>query len=237
MSGPLTMLGFTWPDVFAFAFFVVAWAVYHFGIEYGSRSGLNASMAEYRMRWMAEMSRRDNRIVDANIMTSLQNGTAFFASTSLLAIGASATLLRASDDAVKIASDLPFGIAATRVLFEVKVIGLLLIFGYAFFKFAWAYRLFNYAAVLVGATPAASSPDAEERALISGRAGRMGVAAARHFTRGQRAFFFALAYLGWFLSPWALLGTTAFVMTVMWTRQYTSDAHDAIEWTPPANKT
>ncbi len=90
------------------------------------------------MRWMAEMSRRDNRIVDANIMTSLQNGTAFFASTSLLAIGASATLLRASDDAVKIAADLPFGIAATRVLFEVKVIGLLLIFGYAFFKFAWA---------------------------------------------------------------------------------------------------
>ncbi len=45
MSGPLTMLGFTWPDVFAFAFFVVAWGVYHFGIEYGSRSGLNASMA------------------------------------------------------------------------------------------------------------------------------------------------------------------------------------------------
>ncbi len=59
-----------------------------------------------------------------------------------------------------------------------KVIGLLLIFGYAFFKFAWAYRLFNYAAVLVGAHASASSPDAEERALIS---------AARPHGRGGRA--------------------------------------------------
>ncbi len=232
MFGLSSTFGFTLPDLLAFAFFVAAWSCYHYAIEYGSRSGLNVSMAEYRMRWMAEMSRRDNRIVDANIMTSLQNGTAFFASTSLLAIGASATLLRASDDAVKIAADLPFGIAATRTLWEVKVIGLLFIFGYAFFKFAWAYRLFNYAAVLVGATPAAGSPDAAERALIAGRAGRMGVAAARHFTRGQRAFFLALAYLGWFLSPSALAATTAFVMVVMWSRQFASDAHDAIEWTP-----
>ncbi|MBX9759573.1 MAG: DUF599 family protein [Beijerinckiaceae bacterium] len=227
------MFGFTPPDLLAFAFFVLAWGGYHFAIEYGSRSGLNVSMSEYRMRWMSEMSRRDNRIVDANIMTSLQNGTAFFASTSLLAIGASATLLRASDDAVKIASDLPFGIATTRLLWEVKVIGLLLIFGYAFFKFAWAYRLFNYAAVLVGATPSANSPDTLERARISGRAGRMGVAAARHFTRGQRAFFFALAYLGWFLGPWTLMLTTAFVLVVMWSRQFVSDAHDAIQWEPP----
>jgi uncharacterized membrane protein len=232
MAGMSAMFGFTAPDVLAFGFFVIAWAGYHFAIEYGSRSGLNASMAEYRMRWMMEMSQRDNRIVDANIMTSLQNGTAFFASTSLLAIGAAATLLRASDDAVKIAAELPFGIATTRTLWEVKVIGLLLIFGYAFFKFAWAYRLFNYAAVLVGATPSAASPDAKERITIAGRAGRMGVAAARHFTRGQRAFFFALAYLGWFLGPWALALTTAFVLAVMWSRQYVSDAHDAIGWKP-----
>jgi uncharacterized membrane protein len=228
-----TLFGFTPPDLLAFTFFVVAWAGYHFANEYGSRSGLNVSMSEYRMRWMLEMSRRDNRIVDANIMTSLQNGTAFFASTSLLAIGASATLLRASEDAVKIAADLPFGIPATRLLWEVKVIGLLFIFGYAFFKFAWAYRLFNYAAVLIGATPSPNSPDAVERARIAGRAGRMGVAAGRHFTRGQRAFFFALAYLGWFLGPYTLMMTTAFVLLVMWSRQFASDAHDAIEWEPP----
>ena len=29
----------------------------------------------------------------------------------------------------------------------------------------------------------------------------MNVAGGRHFNRGQRAFFFALAYMGWFLGP------------------------------------
>ena len=32
--------------------------------------------------------------------------------------------------------------------------------------------------------------------------------AGRHFNRGQRAFFFALGYLGWFISPWLLMVTS-----------------------------
>ncbi len=45
--------------------------------------------------------------------------------------------------------------------------GLALIFVYAFFKFAWAYRLFNYGAILIGAVPPA-------RATRSGSSGRRG---------------------------------------------------------------
>jgi uncharacterized membrane protein len=61
----------------------------------------------------------------------------------------------------------------------------------------------------------------------------MSVAAARHFTRGQRAFFFALAYLGWFLGPLVFMAMTFFVMLVMWRRQFASDARDALQWEPP----
>ena len=52
----------------------------------------------------------------------------------------------------------------------------------------------------------------------------MNVAAGRHFTRGQRAFFFALAYLGWFLGPLTFLGFTAAVLVAMYRRQFASDA-------------
>ena len=95
-------------------------------------------------------------------------------------------------------------------LWEIKCVGLILIFIYAFFKFAWSYRLFNYVAILLGAMPPASQRDT--------RGGRSPCACARrgcsrppgrHFNRGQRAFFFALGYLGWFVSPWVLLVTTA----------------------------
>jgi uncharacterized membrane protein len=215
-------------DIAAIIVFALAWAFYHFAIERTGRSGLNRRMDEYRMRWMLEMARRETRMTDSAIMASLQNGAAFFASASLLAIGAVATLLRAGDDAMKIAADLPLGFLTTRMQWEFKVIGLLVICGYAFFKFSWSYRLFNYAAILMGATPEAKSPDAGQRERIARRAGNMNIAAAHHFNRGQRAIFFALAYLGWFLGPWIFMATTIFVCIVMWARQFRSEARDAL---------
>jgi len=219
---------FPTPDLVAIAVFVAAWAFYHFAIERGAANGLNARMDAYRLRWMQEMARREVRVTDSAIMASLQNGTAFFASTSLLAIGGAATLLRASDEAVKIASELPLGIVATRGQWEAKVVGLLLIFGYAFYKFSWSYRLFNYAAILMGATPEAKSADEAARLRIAERSARMNIVAARHFSRGQRALFFALAYLGWFLGPYVFMATTIFAVWIMWARQYRSDARDAL---------
>ena len=53
-------------------------------------------------------------------------------------------------------------------------------------------------------------------------------AAGRHFNRGQRAFFFALGYLGWFVSPWVLFVTTAAVVIVTWRRQFASNAWRAM---------
>ena len=87
-----------------------------------------------------------------------------------------------------------------------KVIGLAVIFVYAFFKFAWSYRLFNYAAILIGGDAALGrGDDLEARRHAAQRAAAMTTVAGRHFNRGQRAFFFALAYLGWFISPWLFL--------------------------------
>jgi uncharacterized membrane protein len=184
-------------------------------------------MNGYRLDWMMEMAERDQRMVDSGIMASLQNGAAFFASTSLLAIGGTVSLLRASEDVQRVFSDLPIGLVASRALWEMKVVGLLLIFGYAFFKFAWSYRLFNFTAILIGATPSRSASDPLRRKAFATRAAQMNVVAGKHFTRGQRAFFYALAYLGWFLGPYVFLVTTVCVLLVMWRRQYASDARDA----------
>src|SRR5436305_5369032 len=203
---------------------------YHSSVDRMSprKRGLNAMMNVYLVGWMEQMSRREVRIVDTAVTASLQNGTAFFASTSLIAIGGAATLLRGTDDVLKVFSDLPFGLATTRWLWEVKVLGLGAIFGYAFFKFAWSYRLYNYSAILIGATPPTSSPHVDERRRALMRAARMNIAAGRHFTRGQRAFFFSFAYLGWFVSPYVFLITTAGILYVTWARQFTSDARDAL---------
>lgn len=231
----MDMMGFQTSDILALAAFAAAWLGYRQFVEGAAAASgsLNSLMNQHRLAWMAQMAERDIRIVDSAIMASLQNGTAFFASTSLLALGASASLLRATDDVLKLFSDMPFGPNASRGLWESKVLGLAVIFGYAFFKFSWAYRLFNYSAVLIGATPPASSPDAARRRRIAYHAARMSISAARHFSRGQRAFFFALGYLGWFVSPYVLMATTACILAVMAARQFSSDARHALLDEPP----
>jgi uncharacterized membrane protein len=224
------VLGFSLLDIGALAFFVVAWLSYHIAVEMtpARHGGLNVRMDAHRRAWMEQMLARENRMVDANIMASLQNGTAFFASTSLLAIGGVLTLLRSADDVVGAMAELPFDLATTRLAWEVKVIGLAVIFVYAFYKFAWAYRIFNYAAILVGAVPHVHGGNRDEARAAAERAAAMNIVAGRHFNRGQRAFFLALAYLGWFVSPYLLMAGTAACLFVMWRRQFASDAIAAL---------
>jgi uncharacterized membrane protein len=44
--------------------------------------------------------------------------------------------------------------------------------------------------------------------------------AGRHFNRGQRAIFFALAYLGWFVNGYVFAAATAAVLFVILMRQF-----------------
>jgi uncharacterized membrane protein len=218
-------------DIVAVGFFVLEWAVYAFTLEYTAygRDSLSARMNVYREVWIRRLLDRDARMVDMQIMASLQNGTAFFASTSLLAIGGALALLRATNDALAVLGALPVDLSPSPALWELKCLGLVVIFVYAFFKFAWAYRLFNYVAILLGAMPPAGQRDTPEAEAHVIRTTRLFEAAGRHFNRGQRAFFFALGYLGWFISPWVLFVTTALVVIVTWRRQFASNAWRAME--------
>jgi uncharacterized membrane protein len=217
-------------DYAALAVFVTSWAIYHVGVESTQAGGrsLNRVMNDYRRVWMERMLARENRMVDTSIMAALQNGTAFFASTSLIAVGGTLTLLRSAEAVLATLSGTPLGNAA-RLAWELKVIGLAVIFVYAFFKFAWSYRLFNYAAILMGGVPLHAERDTAEAQAAVARVARVHVVAGKHFNRGQRAFFFALAYLGWFVSPWAFMAATGAVLYVIWRRQFASDAIAALD--------
>jgi uncharacterized membrane protein len=219
-----------WVDTAAVAFFAIEWLVYAITLEHTAygRDSLSARMHKYREVWVRNLLHRETRMVDMQIMASLQNGTAFFASTSLIALGGGLALLRSTNDALAVFGALPIDLSPSPALWEIKCVGLILIFIYAFFKFAWSYRLFNYVAILLGAMPPAAQHDTPEAEAHVIRTTRLFEAAGRHFNRGQRAFFFALGYLGWFVSPWVLFVTTAAVVIVTWRRQFASNAWRAM---------
>ena len=165
-------------DIVAVLWFVGAWTAYSLVINHFADSGrsLSSAMDRQRRRWMRTMARRDLRMIDTGIMGGLQNGTAFFASTSLIAIGGGFALLNATDHVYDVLRDLSLSPSSPRGLFEVKAVGLILIFGFAFFEFGWAYRLFNYASILVGATPSAAHAGEAERHALMGFAQDIGLA-------------------------------------------------------------
>jgi uncharacterized membrane protein len=177
---------------------------------------------------MRRMLHREARMVDMQIMAALQNGTAFFASTSLIAIGGTLSLLHSTDDILTVMSALPLSVPTSRPQWEAKTIGLVIIFAYAFFKFAWSYRLYNYVAILLGAMPFSADKETPEAEAHIRRTARLFRSAGQHFNRGQRGFFLAIGYLGWFAGPYVLMGSTAAVIVVMWRRQFASESRRAV---------
>ncbi|MGH6664210.1 MAG: DUF599 domain-containing protein [Pseudolabrys sp.] len=225
------MLTFSLPDMLALAWFIGAWLAYSMIIEKSARGriSLNALMNHYRDQWMERLLSRDVRIVDSQVTAALQNGTAFFASTSLIAVGGTLTLLRSTEQISNVVASLPFAVASSPEMWEFKLVGLAIIFVYAFFKFAWSYRLFNYFAIMVGAAPPPAEKGTAAAQAFAHRAARLCADAGLHFNRGQRAFFFALGYLGWFLGPLEFAITTTGVVIVIWRRQFASVARRAFD--------
>ena len=211
-------------DYIALWFFVITWFGFEYITDYSplSRKSLGGLMSEKRKEWMFVMAERELRMVDTSIMAGLLQGTAFFASASILAIGGCFALLGSTDVVLQVYNDLPIGDKLSRELWELKILGLAVLFVYTFFKFGWAFRLFNYSSILIGAVPSVENSEKKERTKKAIRAAEMNMIAGRHFTSGLRGIFLALGYLGWFIGPEFFIGTTVFVMAVLIRRQYFS---------------
>lgn len=224
------MFGLSFLDLLALVWFLAAWLGFGLVVDMTHLAGpsLSRLMDRERRTWMEVIRRRDNRIVDTSIMSSLQNGTAFFASTSMIALGGSFTLLNQSDRMVEIFSELPFHVATTRGILETKIVCLVGVYAYAFFKFGWAYRLFNYSAILLGTIPLAKDADTAESWAAARRAAEMQIDAGHHFHWGLRSLFFSIGFFGWFVNAWVFMATTTVVVAVLSRRQYLSRARAAL---------
>ncbi|RVC73942.1 DUF599 domain-containing protein [Mesorhizobium sp. M4A.F.Ca.ET.022.05.2.1] len=224
-------------DLAALAFFLIVWVLHTLASDgkLVSRVSLTTAMNAQRAAWMRIMAEREIRIVDTAIMTGLQQGTAFFASSSLIALGGCFALLGASDQVLTVLSDLPLSATSSREAFQMKVFGLVLILAFAFFKFGWAYRLFNYCSILIGAVPIpygeASRNPVSETAVW--RATCMNMLAGKHFNSGLRAVFFSIGYLGWFIDPVIFVLSTLLLLAVLVRRQFFSAAREAVLGQPP----
>ncbi len=212
----------TW-DQLALAWFVASWVGYTWFADWRSRRGdtLMSVTHHWRQRWLHYMLTREMRMPDIQILAIVVRSALFFASTTMLILAGLAALLGATHSAIALVSSLPYTRIVTQEWWEMVLLLLFAIFVYAFFKFTWSMRQFNYVAYLIGAAPGAEA-DEQTRRDFTDIAGEVATLATRHFNRGLRAYYFGLAVLPWFVHPLFFGITTTGVVLVLYAREFHS---------------
>lgn len=216
-----------WQDWAAFALFLFGWIGY--ALFAGHRAKVERTLLSstnyHRRLWMKQVTYRDQRIVDAAVVQNLSSSPSFWASTTILVLGGLLAVLGTSEKATELVKDLPFAARTTMLVFELKIVVLLAVFVYAFFRFTWSMRVYSFGAILVGAAPNVEHFDSgqADRAEFAERAGQLMGMAAESFADGLRAYYMAFAVIGWFISPAAFAIGTLAVLAVLYRREFRSD--------------
>jgi len=134
-------------------------------------------------------------------------------------------LMGTTDKAAELVREIPFSQATPILVFEFKILVLIAIFVYAFFRFSWSMRQYTFVALMIGALPSpeffAAQPDKEDD--YAQRVSAMTGLAAETFNDGLRAYYFSFAVMGWFFSPMAFVLTTLLIVAILYNREFRSD--------------
>ncbi|MCU9836163.1 DUF599 domain-containing protein [Ruegeria sp. WL0004] len=219
-------------DYGAVAALICCWVWIGWRIEHPApgRPSVSALMADFRRDWMRQMVTRQPRVFDAQLISIMRQGTSFFASTAVIAVGGGLALIGNTDRLAGVADDLALGVAPALV-WEIKILIVLLFLSNAFLKFVWANRLFGYCAVLMAAVP--NDPDDPHCFPRAAQAADINITAARSFNKGLRATYFALASVAWFAGPVALVAAAVVTTVILYRREFASHSREVLLRLPP----
>ncbi|REF70312.1 MULTISPECIES: DUF599 domain-containing protein [Paracoccus] len=182
-------------------------------------------MKTYRREWMRQFITRDPRIFDSAILTTLREGTAFFASACLIAVGGGLALIGNTDQLAGVARQFDLGHVPT-LKWEIKIVVVLFFVANALLRFVWSHRLFGYCAIIMASVP--NEPDDPRAVPLAMQAADINITAAKSFNSGLRCVYFALGALGWLAGPWGLFLATSYVLFISWRREFASHSRRAI---------
>ncbi len=216
-----------WADWLALVGFFTLWVGYAwFAKVWGQRRpSLLATTNRYRAYWMRQATVRDPRMLDGLITQSLSQTPSFFSSTAILVIGGLFAVLGTTEKATELMSEIPFAQSTSLIVFEFKVLVLIGIFVYAFFRFSWCMRQYTFVALVIGSMPPPEDFESGkfDRKVYADRAAAMVGAAAESFNDGLRAYYFSFAALAWFVSPVGMIMATGLVVLILYSREFRSE--------------
>ena len=225
-----------WTDWAAVGLFFAGWFGYALFARRRSdeQPSVLAATNHIRRQWMLQATYREVRVFDGIVIQNLSTSPSFFASTTILIIGGLLAVLGTTEKASELVSEIPFAARTSVLVFDLKVILMLAIFVYAFFRFTWSMRQYTFGALLVASIPERDQlieRGAEGEALrqdFAERAGRVVGMAAETFNDGLRGYYFAFAAIGWFFSPLVFVLATLGVVVILYWREFRSEVLEVL---------
>lgn len=208
-------------DWVAIIYLIGMWLLLGYSIEHPPKSwpSVTVLMSERRRDWMRVFVDRDPRIFDSQILASLRQGTSFFASTCIFAIGGVLALAKNTDPLVGVAREVTATMTPVLII-QIKLAVVAVLLTNAFLKFVWANRVFGYCAVLMASVP--NDPNDMKAHPRAAQAAELNIRAALNFNRGLRAMYFALGALAWLFGSVPLIISVTVVIWVVWSREFAS---------------
>lgn len=188
-----------------------------------SSPSLASEMHRYRSQWMNKILTREMRVADIAAIANLEKSVSFFASTTMLILAGLITILGSTEKAIDLVSALPFAQTTYRSEWELKIIMLILLFAYAFFKFTWSLRQYGFVTIMIGSAPIPTDQCSDDdREAFARRMASLASMAANNFNIGLRTYYFSISMLTWFIHPILFMFSASLVVFILFRREFKS---------------
>ncbi len=210
-------------DAAGLAIFTFCWLGYEpFLQKISKKSGLiTKDLSIVRQAWMREMTIRELKLFDSNLMAHAVNSATHFSSANLILMAAIAGVLFSSHLPLASVEALGFDVSSP-LLFQIKLALVVVCLTRGLLNFIWAIRQMNYCAAAMGSLP---------EYMDAGTARRFGDAltsiiepAMSNFSQGVRGYYFSIAAAAWLFGPLYLITASVGAIILLGWRQSRSKA-------------
>lgn len=204
------------------------WFSYSFALAALARGSLNSQLTIVRLYWLSAATRRAAKPFDAVLLGNLMNSIAFFGSATMIVLAGVITVFTSAKSIHTTMSELAFIEAVSLEMFALQIALVALVLAICFFSFIYAVRKLIYTVSLIGALPDISEGCETHDAMVEAASVVLSEAIAT-LNLGIRGYYYSIAMLCIFISPYACIAATVVATAILFYRQLATRTSRAIQ--------
>lgn len=214
--------------VIAVVMLFACWFSYSRLLSAVGRGSLNSQLAVVRRHWMSAVTNRTAKPFDAILLGNMMNSIAFFGSATLIVLAGVLSIFTNVQAIHQTISELKILRSSSLELFAMEAGLLAFVLALCFLSFTYALRKLIYSTALIGSLPESTEECPSRDAMIDAATIVLSEAIGT-LNFGIRGYYYAIATLGIFVSPYACMAASLMATAVLIYRQLCTPTARAIK--------